>query len=449
LEASNFLNVAGFTKAPFSFNDPDLYADMYSYSTLALAGYNRSTLTDSETLTRISNRIYSTYFQSFISLNNAFDEYWAYQPIGASLPFGLDFEQSVLTTTVYTTTVISDSWSTTYVTQTDPITFSNRESILVIGLETLIPKINIVASGTISTVVTSTVTEYPGITTAEVTRTSTNTLTSSLMATTSYETTFTVTDYSSGTAVRTSTSVGLLPSWYPTATVTRTTTTTDTVIESTWIQSPTSSVVANKKRRATAGQSYLEILAVASPPILIPDATKFSPVTTLIATTPPQLLPRAVVPRTLSSPVPSPIIATITTSVPVLAISTVALFLSVGILVILILSTLIVFLKPPKSLHLLPRDVDSPASLLAFVYRSEKLQAWVKEQDELGRLGAKPRGGNGSNRFSGSNYKRAEQEEDDDVWVGMGYFRGSDGTERWGMEVMDGVGETGMDDRGE
>lgn len=115
-----------------------------------------------------------------------------------------------------------------------------------------------------------------------------------------------------------------------------------------------------------------------------------------------------------------------------LVISPLALFFSVGILAFLIISTLVVYLRPPAAIRTLPRSIDSPASVLAFVYGSEKLQAWAKQQDELGQLNRN----SDSKWFKGkSGEKQQYKNVDGEVLVRMGYFTDSNGKERWGIEL--------------
>ncbi|KAF2799724.1 hypothetical protein K505DRAFT_356316 [Melanomma pulvis-pyrius CBS 109.77] len=91
----------------FSFQEEDLYSDIYSYASLALAEYNREALLDADLLANISNEVFSTFFQVFVSLPNGYDGYWAFQSVGEQRPFGLDFEPRVTTTITSTTTYIS------------------------------------------------------------------------------------------------------------------------------------------------------------------------------------------------------------------------------------------------------------------------------------------------------------------------------------------------------
>ena len=110
-----------------------------------------------------------------------------------------------------------------------------------------------------------------------------------------------------------------------------------------------------------------------------------------------------------------------------LVISPAALFLSVAIIILLIISTLIIYLVQNSQLRLLPRDFDSPASLLAAVYASEKLKAWSQRQHERQKIAGR----------SGRRGKKAAGLIDDDVKVRMGYFSSVDGEEHWGIEVVD------------
>lgn len=111
-----------------------------------------------------------------------------------------------------------------------------------------------------------------------------------------------------------------------------------------------------------------------------------------------------------------------------LVISEPALFVSIGILIFLMISTIVIYLLNNSQLRLLPRDYDSPASLLASVYASEKLKAWAKERHEKQTLRQISR------RWP---WKRSAVDDDDDVNVKMGYFTGADGDQHWGIEIVD------------
>jgi hypothetical protein len=64
-----------------------------------------------------------------------------------------------------------------------------------------------------------------------------------------------------------------------------------------------------------------------------------------------------------------------------LIVSPIAIWLSVGILAFLAGST-VFFVEHRKYIRLLPRDVETPGSILAFVHASRKLQAWARERHE-------------------------------------------------------------------
>jgi hypothetical protein len=89
-------------------------------------------------------------------------------------------------------------------------------------------------------------------------------------------------------------------------------------------------------------------------------------------------------------------------------------------------------------LRLLPRDFDSPASVLAAVYASEKLKVWSKRQHDKRRIVEGHQ--KSASRFGrrGKKGKRTGyDEDDDDVAVGLGYFLGMDAAEHWGIEVVE------------
>ena len=86
----------------------------------------------------------------------------------------------------------------------------------------------------------------------------------------------------------------------------------------------------------------------------------------------------------------------------------------------MVVSTLVIYLVQNSQLRLLPRDFDSPASLLAAVHASEKLKAWAERHNERRKL-----------------LRDSHLVDDDDVTVKMGYFTGADGEQHWGIEVVD------------
>jgi hypothetical protein len=85
--------------------------DMFSYAVYALAGYNKSALQDPTILAQVSSRAFSSFFQSWISIPNENGSYFAWQPLNASLPYGLDFEPKETIIMTYTTTESSYAFS--------------------------------------------------------------------------------------------------------------------------------------------------------------------------------------------------------------------------------------------------------------------------------------------------------------------------------------------------
>jgi hypothetical protein len=76
--------------------------------------------------------------------------------------------------------------------------------------------------------------------------------------------------------------------------------------------------------------------------------------------------------------------------------------------------------------------VESPASLLAFVHKSDKLRAWAVRHETSGlKLGT---------RLLGERSKGGLPSEK--VLVGMGGFIGDDGQEHWGIEIVDATPDT-------
>ncbi|KAF1959391.1 hypothetical protein CC80DRAFT_585878 [Byssothecium circinans] len=94
---------------PFSFIEQDLYSDPYSYASLALVEYNRTALLNATTLTAVTQRVFSTFFQWFASSESGYTgDYWAYQPLGARLPDDLDNGTlEIMTATSTQTSVIT------------------------------------------------------------------------------------------------------------------------------------------------------------------------------------------------------------------------------------------------------------------------------------------------------------------------------------------------------
>jgi hypothetical protein len=118
-----------------------------------------------------------------------------------------------------------------------------------------------------------------------------------------------------------------------------------------------------------------------------------------------------------------------------LVVSPVAIFFSIAILAFLAVSTVLVFIVQRHDVELLPRDVESSASILAFVYASKKLQAWARERHETGQWDD----GEGS-RISWAMFKeilgqrpKYQKGTDDGTEISMGHF--GPGDEHWGVEI--------------
>lgn len=105
------------------------------------------------------------------------------------------------------------------------------------------------------------------------------------------------------------------------------------------------------------------------------------------------------------------------------------MFLSISILAILIVSATVLYLVQNKYLRLLPRDFDSPASLLAAVYASGRLKNWAERQHQMESTVLPKKG-----RQWGRDRK---DYIDNDTLVSMGHFKDQDGREHWGIEVVD------------
>ena len=151
-------------------------------------------------------------------------------------------------------------------------------------------------------------------------------------------------------------------------------------------------------------------------------ATTSSRITTIPTVTPAAQLHNRAPPAD-----PRVIQAKVSVQTETLVISPLALFLSVSIIILLIISTLVIYLVQNRQLRLLPRDFDSPVSLMAAVYASEKLKAWGERQHERREMV----------ELGGRWGKKSAVPIDDDVAIGMGYFTGVDGEEHWGIEVVE------------
>jgi hypothetical protein len=121
---------------------------------------------------------------------------------------------------------------------------------------------------------------------------------------------------------------------------------------------------------------------------------------------------------------PSSLFVNVTIHIPVeqLVMSSVSVYLCLSLLLFLLLVTAVMYIVNHGRMKELPRNVDTLASTLAFVYGSEKLLAWTasapKTQPWYKALFSKD---------LGTRQPKAR----------IGYFTSSDGVERWGIELVD------------
>jgi hypothetical protein len=126
-----------------------------------------------------------------------------------------------------------------------------------------------------------------------------------------------------------------------------------------------------------------------------------------------------------SSTVVSPtVLAILSRPVYKLEMSKVAVFLCLAILVFLGFTTLLIATGYRHYFKALPRDTDTLASIIALVYDSPKLSAWVAEHGVEGQKG-----------------------HIGEAKAILGHFQGSEGDIRWGIEVIDEEDGGKLDDR--
>ena len=121
----------------------------------------------------------------------------------------------------------------------------------------------------------------------------------------------------------------------------------------------------------------------------------------------------------------STIDATLHLNIEQLHMSPTAVYISLSILLFLAATTLLMFTRHRRYFKALPRDVDSIASVLGFVYSSPKLLEWVEEHKHEKDWGLK---------------KTSKQDE---PMARMGWF---DDGRHWGIELVDDGEGGGMDD---
>lgn len=118
--------------------------------------------------------------------------------------------------------------------------------------------------------------------------------------------------------------------------------------------------------------------------------------------------------------------ATLHLLVEALVMSPTAIWLCIALLAFLALSTIVLYSFDRSRFKSLPRDVDTLGSVLAYVYGSERLLEWARENVDLtprdqGWKGWIPRG----------------HRQDHELKAKMGPFLGRDDEQRWGIEITD------------
>jgi hypothetical protein len=117
----------------------------------------------------------------------------------------------------------------------------------------------------------------------------------------------------------------------------------------------------------------------------------------------------------------TPLTADATLNMPIerLVMSPLAVFLSLAILAFLCITTAIIYGFYRNRFKALPRDVDTLASILGFVYSSERLLEWVRECKYAEEIGGKVSG-----------------DKDRMLMARLGPFENG-GKKRWGVELAD------------
>ncbi len=134
--------------------------------------------------------------------------------------------------------------------------------------------------------------------------------------------------------------------------------------------------------------------------------------------------------------------AVVQTPVNELVMSLPAVVICLAILAFLAFITVLVYFRYAAYFKGLPRDVDTLASIIAFVYDSPKLQEWVAANEHIlnpGETASRRRKTTNSTRGDYSNLKmdenRAAGKGLDEVTTGLGFFQGEQGVARWGVEL--------------
>lgn len=123
------------------------------------------------------------------------------------------------------------------------------------------------------------------------------------------------------------------------------------------------------------------------------------------------------------TPTPKDTQASLIIPVEQLIMSPIAFFLSISLLSFLVLTTIIMYSVNRAQYKTLPRDVDTLASMIAFIYGSEKLLAWSRDSQQ-------------SAAWYRSWTSKSQPPEHKEMKAQMGSFYDMDGKERWGIELV-------------
>jgi len=140
----------------------------------------------------------------------------------------------------------------------------------------------------------------------------------------------------------------------------------------------------------------------------------------------PQIQPETHEKRDADSP--SIIEATLHIPVEQLVMSPAAVWLCVAILAFLCLITVVIYALGRNRFKALPRDVDSLASVLGFVYASENLLKWIcenKDSETWNQEGVRKKW-----RWRREKYDRSE------LKAMLGPFSTAHGEDKWGVEIV-------------
>ncbi|KAI5235982.1 hypothetical protein E4T42_09575 [Aureobasidium subglaciale] len=134
-----------------------------------------------------------------------------------------------------------------------------------------------------------------------------------------------------------------------------------------------------------------------------------------------------------ATPLPREIEAVLLVPVEQLIMSPIAFYLSTSFLVFLIFTTIVMYSVNRAQYKALPRDVDTLASMIAFVHSSDKLLAWSEDS-----------------AHSGAWYKlwsrKSKSSESQRLKAQMGTFKDSEGKKRWGIELVGDVAPVSLPD---